>query len=223
MRGELEIKSVPDRRKLTPSERKLEDDELGEKSPDLDVLDRQIDLARTAMVQTEVQAPSGGRVLEVMAHAGEVSSGPFWHWARSRRWWRSPRCSRPTFPGSRSAIRQWFRCSTKRWPASVTRLARWSRRNQLTSMDPRALQDRRVVKVTIGLNDSRPGRQARQHGGGGRRSRPAQADRSRSRSHGHVCSRPPMNHSANVTEQAPAPAPLPLPGCDTAHATAGPP
>ena len=76
LRGEMEIKSYQVAQELLPRQRKLEDDELGEKSPDLDLLDRDLDLARAGLAQTEVRAVSGGRVLELLAHAGEVSSGP---------------------------------------------------------------------------------------------------------------------------------------------------
>ena len=40
------------------------------------MLDRQIELARAAATRPTVLAPSAGRVLEVAAHAGEVSGGP---------------------------------------------------------------------------------------------------------------------------------------------------
>ena len=76
LKDTLEVKSVQVAQELTPRQRKLEDEELGEKSPDLDVLDRQIELARAGVAQTEVHAPGAGQVLEVLAHAGEVGSGP---------------------------------------------------------------------------------------------------------------------------------------------------
>ena len=72
----LEVRSFQIAGELALRQRNLEDDELGEKSPDLDVLDRQIELARAGVAGTEVHAPSGGMVLEMLAHAGEASSGP---------------------------------------------------------------------------------------------------------------------------------------------------
>lgn len=76
LKGELEIKSYQVAQELVPRQRKLEDEELGDKSPDLDLLDRQIDLAHVGLIQTEVRAAAGGQILELLAHAGEVSSGP---------------------------------------------------------------------------------------------------------------------------------------------------
>ena len=46
LRGELEIKSYQIAQESVPRQRKLEDEELGEKGPDLELLDRQTDLAR---------------------------------------------------------------------------------------------------------------------------------------------------------------------------------
>ena len=68
LRGELEIKSDQIAQELAPRQRKLEDEELGEKGPDLDLLDRQTDLARAGLAQTEVRAPFWA--------GGSSSSGP---------------------------------------------------------------------------------------------------------------------------------------------------
>ena len=57
-------------------QRKLEDEELGDRHPDLDVLDRQVELARADLASAEVRAPVTGRVLAVSVRAGEVSLGP---------------------------------------------------------------------------------------------------------------------------------------------------
>ena len=61
LKDTLEVRSVQIAQELAPRQRKLEDEELGDKSPDLDVLDRQIELARAGVAQTEVHAPARGR------------------------------------------------------------------------------------------------------------------------------------------------------------------
>ena len=53
----------------------VEDRSLTDDGPETEVLDRQLDLAR-ALGQTTVLSPTAGRILEISAHAGEVSSGP---------------------------------------------------------------------------------------------------------------------------------------------------
>ena len=117
LRGELEIKGFEIAQQLVPQQRELEDQELGDRSPDIDLLDRQIDLARTALSQTEVKSPIGGRILEVLAHAGEVSSGPLLELGDLSVMWRPPRSTRPTSPGSRSATRRPSRSWRRPCPA----------------------------------------------------------------------------------------------------------
>ena len=60
LRGELEIKSYQIAQELAPRQRKLEDEELGEKGPDLDLLDRQTDLARTGWPRPRCGRPRAG-------------------------------------------------------------------------------------------------------------------------------------------------------------------
>jgi HlyD family secretion protein len=159
LRGELEVKSYQVAGALTPRQRKLEDEELSEKTPDLDLLDRQTDLARASLAQTEVRAPFGGRVLELMAHAGEVSSGPLLAMGDLSAMVATAEVYQADVPrlrtGDPAAVQVLGQAVTGR----VTRIGSVVGKNQLTSLDPRALQDRRVVKVTISLDD--PGRAAR--------------------------------------------------------------
>jgi len=153
LKDTLEVKSVQIGQELTPQKRRLEDGELGEKSPDLDVLDRQIELARAGLAQTEVYAPSAGQVLEIAAHAGEIGAGPFLTlgdvsaMAAVAEVFQSD-VTRLT-EGDSASVRVLDQAVT----GKVTRIGRLVARNQLANLDPRALQDRRVVKVTIRLDD----------------------------------------------------------------------
>ena len=166
LRGELEVKSFEIAQKLVPDQRKLEDQELGDKGPDIDLLDRQIDLARTGLV------PDRGEGAD--RRAGSSRSSPTRErspaarcssWATSRSWWRPPRSTRPTSPGSRSATRDGPGPRSDRdRQGHPDRLGRGQ--EQLVSLDPRALQDRRVVKVTISLDDPELARTVGEHGGG---------------------------------------------------------
>jgi HlyD family secretion protein len=153
LRGELEVKSYQVAGELTPRQRKLEDQELSEKTPDLDLLDRQTDLARAGLAQTEVRAPFGGRVLELMAHAGEVSSGPLLAMGDLSAMVATAEVYQADVPRLRTGDPATVQVLGQAVTGRVTRIGSVVGKNQLTSLDPRALQDRRVVKVTISLDD----------------------------------------------------------------------
>jgi HlyD family secretion protein len=153
LRGELEIKSYQIAQELVPRQRKLEDEELGEKGPDLDLLDRQTDLARAGLAQTEVRAPLGGRVLELLAHAGEVSSGPLLALGDLSAMVATAEVFQSDIPRLRTGDPATVQVLDQSVTGRVTLIGSIVGKNQLTNLDPRALQDRRVVKVTIGLDN----------------------------------------------------------------------
>ncbi len=153
LRGELEIKSYQVAQELLPRQRKLEDDELGDKSPDLDLLDCEIDLARTGLIQTEVRAPSGGQVLELMAHVGEVSSGPLLAMGDLSAMAAIAEVFQSDIPRLRDGDPATVQVLDQPFTGKVTLIGSMVGKNQLNRLDPRALQDRRVVKVTIGLDN----------------------------------------------------------------------
>ena len=153
LKDSLEVRSIQIAQELAPRQRNLEDEELGDKSPDLDLLDRQIELARAGLAQTEVHAPGGGQVLEVAAHAGEIGSGPLFTMgdltamAAIAEVFQSD-VTRLTI-GDAASVRVLERPVA----GKVSRIGTMVARNQLANLDPRALQDRRVVKVTIRLDE----------------------------------------------------------------------
>jgi len=153
LRGELEIKSYQIAQELVPRQRKLEDEELGEKGPDVDLLNRQTDLARAGLAQTEVRAPFGGRVLELMAHAGEVSSGPLLAMGDLSAMVATAEVFQTDVPRLRTGDPATVRVLDQSVTGKVTLIGSIVGKNQLTNLDPRALQDRRVVKVTIRLDN----------------------------------------------------------------------
>jgi len=153
LRGELEIKSYQIAQELAPRQRKLEDEELGEKGPDVDLLNRQTDLARAGLAQTEVRAPFGGRVLELMAHAGEVSSGPLLAMGDLSAMVATAEVFQTDVPRLRTGDPATVRVLDQSVTGKVTLIGSIVGKNQLTNLDPRALQDRRVVKVTIRLDN----------------------------------------------------------------------
>jgi HlyD family secretion protein len=152
LRGELEIKGYETAQQLVPRQRKLEDEELGDSTPDVALLDRQIELARTGVSQTEVTAPTGGRILAVLAHAGEVSSGPLLELGDLSVMVATAEVYQADVPRLRVGDPATARVLETDVVGKVTRIGSVVGKNQLMSLDPRALQDRRVVKVTIGLD-----------------------------------------------------------------------
>src|SRR5262249_45820798 len=153
IKDSLDARSIQIAGELAPRKRKLEADELGEKSPDLDVLDRQVELGREGIKLAEIRARSGGQVLEPLAPVGEVSTGALLVMGEL---------------SAMGAVAEVFQADVPRLkigdPASVivldqtvlgqvTQIGSLVARNQLANLDPRALQDRRVVKVTIKLDD----------------------------------------------------------------------
>src|SRR5208282_1184527 len=147
LRGELEIKSYQVAQELVPRQRKLEDEELGEKGPGLDLLDRQTDLARAGLAQTEVRAPFGGRVLELLAHAGEVSSGPLLAMGDLSAMVAQAEVFQTDIPRLQIGDLAAVHVLDQEITGKVTRIGFIAGKNLLTNVDPRALQDRRVVKV----------------------------------------------------------------------------
>jgi HlyD family secretion protein len=153
LRGDLEIKSYQIAQELVPRQRKLEDEELGEKGPDLDLLDRQTDLARAGLSQTEVRAPLGGKVLELMAHAGEVSSGPLLALGDLSAMVATAEVFQTDILRIRTGDPATVQVLDYVVTGKVTLIGSIVGKNLLTNLDPRALQDLRVVKVTIGLDN----------------------------------------------------------------------
>jgi HlyD family secretion protein len=153
IKAKLDKESLEIAQDSVPRQRKLEDDELGDKSPDLDVLDRQIDLARVSLAQTEARAPIGGRIIELMAHAGEVSSGPLLAMGELSAMVATAEVYQSDVPRLRPGDPASVQILDQAVTGKVARIGSVVGKNQLTNLDPRALQDRRVVKVTISLDD----------------------------------------------------------------------
>jgi HlyD family secretion protein len=156
LRGELEVKSFEIAQQLTPKQRALENEELADSNPDLEILDRQIDLARANLAQTEVRSPVGGQILELLAHAGEVSGGPLLEMGDLSTIVATAEVYQSDVPRLRLGDPASIAILDQTVGGKVSRIGSMVGKNQLTSLDPRALQDRRVVKVTITLDDPKP-------------------------------------------------------------------
>jgi HlyD family secretion protein len=158
LRGEQELKAIEIAQQIVPRQRKLEDEELEGKGPDQDLLDRQVDLARSGIRAAEVRAPRAGEVLDLMAHEGEVSSGPLLLFGDTAAMAAIAEVFQADAPRVRVGDPATVQVLGQTVAGKVTAVGGVVARNQLTSLDPRALQDRRVVKVTVQLDDPAPAR-----------------------------------------------------------------
>jgi multidrug efflux pump subunit AcrA (membrane-fusion protein) len=125
-------------------------------SPEEAILQAQVDLAAAAVRATEVRAPGPGRILRVLAHPGELSSGALLQMgdvssmvARAEVYQSDVTRIRPGDPAEVDIL-------GTRVAGKVGRIGSIVGKNQFTSIDPRALRDLRVVEVTIQLDQADP-------------------------------------------------------------------
>ena len=152
-RTEIQLKEFEASLDQLESQRKLEDELNADDSPESVVLDRQVELARADLASAEVRAPVTGRVLAVSAHPGEVSLGPLLTLGDV---------------GTMVARAEVFQTNVldvavgdpaevfilgRTVAGEVTRVGATVARNTITSLDPAALADRRVVEVVVRLAD----------------------------------------------------------------------
>jgi HlyD family secretion protein len=126
------------------------------RNPEAASLDAQLELAAAGLRDTEVRAPGAGRILRVLAHAGELSAGVLLDMgdvssmiARAEVYQSDVPRIQPGDPAEVDIL-------GTRVAGKVTRVGSIVARNQLTSVDPRAPRDLRVVEVTIQLDRAEP-------------------------------------------------------------------
>lgn len=126
------------------------------RNPEAAALDAAIALAEAGLRDTEVRAPGPGRILRVLAHRGEVSAGSLLEMgdvssmiARAEVYQSDVPRIQPGDPAEVDIL------GTK-VAGKVTRVGSVVGKNQLTSIDPRAPRDLRVIDVTIELDRAEP-------------------------------------------------------------------
>ncbi|MBV8076077.1 MAG: HlyD family efflux transporter periplasmic adaptor subunit, partial [Planctomycetaceae bacterium] len=141
---------------LLARRRGVEDRALADGGPDDRVLDRQIDLARVGLDATTVAAPVAGRVIDVHARGGEVSSGPLLTLGDLSAMDAVAEVDQADAGQLKEGDAAEVTILGTTVPGTVTRVGRFVGRNQLMNVDPRTLQDLRVLKVTIRLGTAQP-------------------------------------------------------------------
>jgi HlyD family secretion protein len=153
LKSDLELKSLQADVELQERRRKLEDNTVAATTPTAKSLEIQIDMARAAVAQTEVRAPAAGKVLEVLVHSGEVSSGPVLVIGDVSAMVARAEVYQSDVPAIAVGTHAEVKFFDKVVSGTVTKIGHIVGRNELRSIDPRALQDLRVVKVSVMLDD----------------------------------------------------------------------
>jgi len=153
-RAQIELKELQTSQEMIDRSRTLEDRQVEIEAPDRTVLERQLELARAARDQTVVLAPVAGRVLDVSAHAGEVSSGALLSLGDLSAMVAIAEVYQSDVPEVKVGDQAEVDVLGRKIGGKVTKVSRLVGRNTLASLDPRALQDRRVVPITIRLDDA---------------------------------------------------------------------
>jgi HlyD family secretion protein len=154
LRAQIELKELQAGQDQTERSRQLEDRQVETQEPDRTVFERQLEVARAARDQTVVLAPAAGRVLEVSAHEGEVSTGVLLSLGDLSAMVVIAEVYQSDVREVKVGDLAEAVIQGRRVAGKVTKVSRLVGRNTLASLDPRELQDRRVVPVTIRLDDA---------------------------------------------------------------------
>ncbi len=152
-KAERDLKELETGLDLLGRQRALEDEQVADDSPVRAVLDRQVDLARAALEESEVRAPVAGRVLGVVARAGEVSAGPLLYLGDVGTMDARAEVFESEAPDVEVGAAAVVTVLGTKVAGKVIRVGKVVGRNRVTSLDPTALADRRVVDVLVRLGD----------------------------------------------------------------------
>jgi HlyD family secretion protein len=141
---------------LLARKRATEDEALADGGTDDQLLDREIELARATLAAATVNAPSTGTVLDVIAHPGEISSGPLLALGDLTTVAAVAEVDQSDVLSVRAGDVATATVLGTVVPGRVTRVGGLVGRNLLINVDPRSRQDLRVVKVNIRLDRAEP-------------------------------------------------------------------
>jgi HlyD family secretion protein len=125
----------------------------GGRGPEDEILDAQVALAEAALEAAEVRAPGPGRVLRIPVHAGELSAGILLEMGDISSMAATAEVNQGDVPRIHPGDPAEVDILGTRVSGKVARIGSMVGSNRLTSVDPRALRDLRVVEVTIQLDD----------------------------------------------------------------------
>ncbi len=125
-------------------------------NPDAAAIQAQVDLAAAGLRDTEIRAPGSGRVLKVLVHPGELSSGTLLEMGDVSSMSARAEVYQSDVPRIQVGDPVEVDILGTHVAGKVSRIGSIVGKNQLTSIDPRALRDLRVVEVTIQLDQAEP-------------------------------------------------------------------
>jgi HlyD family secretion protein len=148
------LQEVKIARDAAGAQRALEDQALADTAPEARVLDRQVAQAQAALDVLTVTAPGAGEVLELAAHAGEVSSGPLLFLGDLTTMVARAEVDQSDVGPIQVGDPAEVLILGKVVPGKVSQVGRLVGGNALRNVDPRSPQDLRVVHVAVTLDDS---------------------------------------------------------------------
>jgi HlyD family secretion protein len=154
IKADLDLRLLQAGIEAESKKRAVEEKELAVDNPEIQTLNLQIELAEAGLKETEVRAPVTGRVLRVLAHPGEISSGTLLEMGDVTVMVATAEVYQSDVPRIQLGDSAEVNILGQRVSGRVARIVSIVGRNQLTSVDPRALRDMRVVDVTIQLDRS---------------------------------------------------------------------
>lgn len=152
-RAEVQLEEMQVNLDLLARKRELEDREAAETTPEKTLLDRQVDVAKAALADATVVAPSAGRILRLDARPGEVSAGALLTMGDVSTMTARAEVFQTDVtdlnPGDVAEVTILGRPVA----GEVTRVGTIVGKNAIASLDPTALADRRVADVIVRLAD----------------------------------------------------------------------
>jgi HlyD family secretion protein len=151
-KADLDLRLLEVAKGAAPSQGAASGAGASERGPEDEILNAQVGLAEAALKETEVRAPAAGRVLQVLVHPGELSSGALLEMADVSSMVARAEVFQSDVPRVRLSDPAEVDILGTRVSGKVTRIGSMVGKNRLTRVDPRALRDLRVVEVTIQLD-----------------------------------------------------------------------
>lgn len=153
-RTELELEELEAKLAQLADQRMIEDRELADDTPVTKVLAAQIAEAEAGVEEAVVKAPIAGTILEVVARAGEVSTGPILHLADLSVMTVEAEVDQSEITRLKVGLPARSSIFDRIVQGHVSRVSRQVGKNRLTSIDPLERVDRRVVEVIITLDEA---------------------------------------------------------------------
>jgi HlyD family secretion protein len=151
----IELERARAERDLRERKRALEDEALGDAAAE-PLNNAEVALARSGVEAATVRAPADGQVFEVATRAGETGQGLLLYLGDPGAMVARAEVDQDDMPEVQLGDPAEVTIHGTRVTGRVIAVGRLVAPNQLSGFDPRARQDRRVLRVTIQLDESEP-------------------------------------------------------------------